>query len=111
MEWGDAPPRATPLFQVILSPKFKIENYELRRGGDVLLEIKRGGVPMDAMFWASVIFAIVVAGGGTLSGLVLTVASIRAGRGPVATLVSATGLCFVATILMALLIRDAIVFV
>lgn len=64
---------------------------------------------MDAKFWASVIFAIVVAGGGTLSGLALTVASVRAGRGPVATLASATGLCLVVTILMAFLIRDALV--
>jgi hypothetical protein len=66
---------------------------------------------MEIKFWVAVSIAIVITGGGALSGLVLIVDSVRvrAGRGPVATLASATALCFVVAVLMAMLIYDAVV--
>lgn len=53
--------------------------------------------------------AVIVAGGGALSGLALTVVSVRvrAGRDPVATLASATAICLVVAALLARLIYDA----
>ena len=64
---------------------------------------------MEIKFWASVVIAVIITGGGGLAGLALTVASVRvrAGRDPVATLASATVVCLVVAVLMARLIYDA----
>ena len=62
---------------------------------------------MEIKFWGSVIIALIIAGGGGLAGLFLIVASVKAGRDPVATLASATVVCLVVAALMARLIYDA----
>ena len=65
---------------------------------------------MEITFWASVIIAITITGGAGVAGLAFTVASVKAGRGPMMTLALVTGLCLGVAVLMAMLIYDAVFF-